>query len=170
MTLVKIRRSMVSYQIAETDSESLHNMEWRRIPGGNQIPMPDYCISAIVPQEEIHGEVAHSGMHREEWMNHEPLRVVILKKDNDPHTYMNLKSVAGPKPGKEKRIWAVISTSLSPWTFYSIGDIAIILGAAYSDGVVRRVLHDFSVMGLLAKSRKKQGLCYMISDNNHSQE
>ena len=170
MALIRIRRSMASYQIAAIDSDSIYNLEWRRIPGGNQIPMPDHCISAIVPQEKINGEIAHSGMHREEWMNHEPLRVVILKKDNDQHTYMDLKSSVGPKPGKEKRIWAAISASLQPGSIYPIGDIVSILNDAYSEGVIRRVLNDFSSMGLLAKFRKKQGLCYTILSKDKPNE
>lgn len=165
MAIIKIRRSMDSWMIAKTDDGNLARLQWTDVQGGNRMPMSSYCISGVVPQEAIDGDVAHSGSHREEWKNHQPLRVVVLKKDNDAAAYLELKKEVGPKPGRELISWDRIAAAMQPGEIYSFEAIREFIGKTkVGDNTIRGMLREFIKMDLLTARRQNRKTAYQITE------
>lgn len=167
MAIVKIRRSMDSYQCAEIEDGDLGEFKWTRYPGGNHIKMRSECISALAPLSKIDGHVAHSGQHREEWMNNQPIRVVILKSDNEPGVYIELKKIVGPKPGPEGTIWDVLREKMLTGREYTFEDIEE-MGAIsnYSESVIRNAIRELVKLDLLESIQDKRPFRYKIISRN----
>ena len=167
MATVKIRRSMDSYNIAEIDDGALHEFKWTKYPGGNHIKMRSECISALAPQSKIQGYIDHSGQHREEWMNVQPIRVVILKSDNDPDLYLELKKIVGPKPGPEGTIWDVLRKNMETGRGYSFEEIEEMDRISdYNESVIRSAIRELVKLDLLEAIKDKRPFHYKILSRN----
>jgi len=81
---VNVRRQWNDFRIGETDLETLNGLHWDRISGGARARAPRPFLSAYVLCTEINGDIAHSCMHG---TGPHEIKVVIVKKDNDPEVY-----------------------------------------------------------------------------------
>jgi hypothetical protein len=74
----------------------IKNIHWAIVSGGVGARAPDYFLYGYVNcQAALEGEIAHSGTHGP--CPHS-IKVVILKKDNEPEVMRLLMEEAGPKP------------------------------------------------------------------------
>jgi len=91
---------MTSYLIASYPLDSIRRPHWSDVSGGVYARAPQPLLHAYVMCDEmLEGEIDHSGEHGP--CPHE-IKVCIVKKDNDPEIYDEVKSAAEPRP--ERRL------------------------------------------------------------------
>ena len=94
--LVVVRRQWNNWQRASYRLADLDGIHWDSISGGVRAPAPQAFLHAYVRCDGmLDGELAHSGAHGP--CPH-PIKVCVVKADNEPAVIRWLVQRAGPKP------------------------------------------------------------------------
>lgn len=166
MNNVSVKRSLQDWQEDSVEANNLFDLAWTCVSGGLRKPMSSWCISGKIFPDKA-PEVNHSGSHRQEWKNHQPIRVIVVEKGTDRDTYESLKKVVGPKPGTESAFWYFLTKNMQDGQAYSFETIkGLGLPVEVSDAVLQKLLSGFVRVEWLKREKKNRVSHYTILTNN----
>jgi hypothetical protein len=101
--IVTIRRAWSDQLCATVRLSSLTGLRWDISSGGVRAPTPQPFVHGYVWCDSLlDGELSHSCQHGPP---PHPIKVCVVKKDNDPAVFRQILTIVGPKPKwpKERR-------------------------------------------------------------------
>lgn len=163
MTEVWVRRQYNDYRIAKYELNSIEGIHWDRVSGGVGAQTPQAFLHGYVSCDGmLEGELSHSGIHGP--CPHQ-IKVCILKMDNDPKVYAQLKEQAGPKPYRSTCREDAIRIVRDRKEIYGPELRELLKAAGHSRLNISLVLPRMERKGELTSERKGHAKVYRLPDN-----